>query len=116
MPKYAQYDPSAAAPAPVTGCLDTDTLPALRLPASGALLLTAAQWDAHWSGQWAVSAGALVPYTQPAPVLPPAQQAQAALSAGLTITSASLGISGAVFAVNTDGSGSACVGRDPHSA
>jgi hypothetical protein len=58
------------------------------MPAASDLLeLTPAQWAARMTGQWAVSNGALVPYTPPAPVLTLAQQAAAALYAGITITS-----------------------------
>ena len=101
-PQYASFNPTAAAPAPVLGWYDTGVAAYPNLPpAANLLALTPAQWAARlMTGQWAVSAGTLVPYTPPAPVLTVAQQAQAALSAGLTVTSASLGLAAVAFAVD----------------
>jgi hypothetical protein len=71
MPKYAQYDPAAAAPAPVLGWWDTDSFPHLPLPPPAELLaLSEAQWEAHFAGSWAVSGGALMLCTPPPPSSP----------------------------------------------
>jgi hypothetical protein len=88
MTQYAQYNPSVAAPSPVIGWYDTEFVTYPNVPASSDLLeLTAAQWTAHVANPsgWAVSGGALVAYTPPAPVLTLAQQAAAASVSGLTI-------------------------------
>jgi hypothetical protein len=90
MPQYAQYNPAIAAPSPVTGWYDTDLLSYPNLPPLSDLLqVTAAQWTARMANPsgWAVSNGALVAFTPPAPVLTLAQQATLALAAGITITS-----------------------------
>ncbi len=88
MPQYAYFDSTVAAPSPVIGWYDTESLTYPTLPIAADLLaLTAEQWAERMTGQWAVSNGALVAYTPPAPVLTLAQQAQAALAAGLTVTS-----------------------------
>lgn len=90
MPKYAQFDSTATAPAPVVGWFDTDALTYPTLPASADLLeLTLAEWADRLSGLWAVSSGKLVAYTPPtiAPTL--AQQATALLGEGLAVTSSS---------------------------
>lgn len=64
---YAQYNSSAPSPAPVTGWFDTALFgPGAELPAaSNLLLLTEQQFSQRTSGSWAVSGGALVPYTPP---------------------------------------------------
>ena len=100
MPKYAQFDSAAVAPAPVIGWYDTDALTYPNLPASADLLeLTATEWADRLAGFWAVSAGKLVSYTPP--VVPPtlAQQAASALAAGLTITSTSTPALNGTYAV-----------------
>lgn len=92
MTQYAYFDSNAAAPSRVLGWYDTDALHYPNLPpASDLFEVTAAEWAARLSNPsgWAVSNGALVAYT---PAVPPptlAQQAAAALGAGLTITSTS---------------------------
>lgn len=89
MTQYARFNPSVAAPSQVIGWYDTGAFNYPNLPpASDLLEVTAAQWTARMSNPsgWAVSDGALVAYTPP--VVPPtlAQQAQAALAAGVQIT------------------------------
>ena len=89
MTQYAYFDASQPSPSPVIGWYDTAALHYPSLPAESNLLpLTAAQWGARLTGEWAVAGGALVAYEPP--VTPPslAQQAQMALAAGLTIASA----------------------------
>ena len=86
---YAHFDSTVTAPSPVIGWYDTG-LYAYSLPATNDLLaLTSAQWATRLSGLWAVSAGALVAYTPPAPTLTLAQQALTAMGNGLAITSTS---------------------------
>ncbi len=83
MPKYAQYNPSLAAPSPVIGWYDTDNYTYPNLPAaSGLLEITEAQWQARLTNPsgWAVSSGALVAYTPPAPVVTLAQAQTTALA------------------------------------
>ena len=79
MPKYAQYNPAAAAaaPAPVLGWWDTDSFQHLALPPQADLLtLSEEEWAAHFSGNWAVSGGALVACSPlPPPAAVPAQPA-----------------------------------------
>lgn len=90
MPQYASFNPSVAAPSPVTGWYDTTAFTYAKLPPAANLLeVTAAQWAARLANPsgWAVSAGALVPYTPPVPTPTLAQQAQAAILAGVQITS-----------------------------
>lgn len=68
MPQYAYFDSTIAAPSPVLGWYDTDALEYPNLPAAANLLaISAAQWGERMTGRWAVSNGALVPYTPPAP-------------------------------------------------
>lgn len=89
MTQYAYFNSAAAAPAKVIGWYDTGSETYANLPAASDLLtLTAAQWTASRANPdgWAVSAGALVAYTPPVPAPTLAQQATAALSAGLAIT------------------------------
>lgn len=88
MTYYAKYDPAAPVPAKVIGWYNTSARAYPNLPpASDLLEVTAAEWQAHYADPngWAVSGGALVPYTPPAPVLTLAQQAANAATAGLTI-------------------------------
>lgn len=91
MAQFAQYDSTlTGAPAPVTGWYDTGLFAYAALPPQADLFpVTPAQWVtrlANPSG-WAVSGGALVPYTPPAKAMTPAQLAQAAFAAGVQITS-----------------------------
>jgi len=88
MAYYAQFDPSIASPAPVIGWYNTTARKYPNLPPATDLLeITEADWLAHYANAdaWAVSNGALVAYTSPAPVLTLAQQAAAASVAGLSI-------------------------------
>ena len=65
MPKYAQYDHTAASPQPVIGWYDSDEFTYASLPATADLLtLTKTQWDTRLSTPF-VSGGALV--AAPAP-------------------------------------------------
>ena len=76
MPKYAQYNPSLAAPSPVIGWYDTDNYAYPNLPGASDLLeITNTQWQARLSNPsgWAVSNGVLIAYTPPAPVVTLAQ-------------------------------------------
>jgi hypothetical protein len=67
MPKYAQFDPVAPSPQPVTGWYDTDEFNYPNLPPSSSLLqLTQAQWDARQSTPF-IQSGQLIP--APAPTL-----------------------------------------------
>ena len=103
MTQFAYYDHTVSAPSPILGWYDTGAFDYPNLPVAANLqALTPEQWAARMSGAWAVSGGALVPYTPPAPVLTPAQQAQAALAGGLTITSPTLGLVGVTFAAGED--------------
>lgn len=90
MTQYAAFNSSIPSPSPITGWYDTEfaTYPNLP-PASDLLEVTPAQWAARLENPsgWAVSNGALVAYTAPVPSPTLAQQAAAALSAGLAITS-----------------------------
>jgi hypothetical protein len=70
MPKYAYYDSTVAALSPVLAWYDTDNFKYSSLPAVADLLeISETQWDARLTNPsgWAVSAGALVAYTPPAP-------------------------------------------------
>ncbi len=92
MPKYACFDSTAPAPAPVLGWYDTDRAKYAKMPAAADLLvLTYEQWLNRLGNPsgWAVSNGALVARTPVAATATLAQQAQAALAAGVTVTSAS---------------------------
>ena len=89
MPKYARFDPSVAAPSPVIGWFNTDARAYPNLPPMTDLVEVPADiWGAHYANTngYAVSAGVLVPYTPPPPVLTLAQQAANAAVGGLTIT------------------------------
>lgn len=82
MTQYAQYNPSVTAPSPVTGWYDTGALTYPNLPPPNDLLaVTADQWNARLTNPsaWAVSAGALVAYTPPAPPVDTRVPAKAAL-------------------------------------
>lgn len=99
MTYHAYFDSNAAAPAPVLGWYNTDFATYPNLPApSNLLAMTQAQWDDRMTGLWAVSSGALVAYTPPTPVLTLAEQAGAAMMAGLTISlSGSMTLAPTVF-------------------
>ncbi len=93
MTQYAQYDSTIAALSPVLGWYDTDAfgVPA-SIPAANLMALTPDQWAAHMAGltqSWAVTGGNLATYAPQAPARTPAQQAVAAMAAGLAITSTS---------------------------
>ena len=93
MTQYAYFNSAVAAPSPVIGWFDTEFAAFPNLPpASDLLTVTPTQWAARMANPsgWAVSNGALVAYTPPPPVLTLAQQATAALGAGLTITSTNM--------------------------
>jgi hypothetical protein len=99
MTQFAQFDSTVAAPSPIIGWYDTTALTYPSLPIAADLLaLTPAQWAERMTGQWAVSAGALVAYTPPPVALTLAQQAAAASVAGLTID-----LNGTVALFPTDG-------------
>jgi hypothetical protein len=81
MTQYASFDHTVSDPKPVKGWYDTGALTYPSLPASADLLeLTSEQWAARLTGQWAVSGGALVPYTPPVVPVPLSQRALAALT------------------------------------
>ncbi|MCQ8240509.1 hypothetical protein [Rhizosaccharibacter radicis] len=82
MPRYAHFDHTAPAPAPVLGWYDADALSYPILPPEADLLEVAdADWEARMPGPFAVQDGKLVPYTPPVPVVPLATQADQAFSA-----------------------------------
>jgi hypothetical protein len=72
MPRFAHFDPTAAAPRQVIGWYDTDALHYPNPPGADALApLTDEQWDQRLTGSWAVDAhGQLIAHTPP----PPPQQ------------------------------------------
>lgn len=89
MTYYAQYDSAISPPAKVIGWYNTGRRAYPNLPPATELLeITESEWQAHYTNAdgWAVSAGKLVPYTPPEPVLTLEQQAANAAIAGLTIT------------------------------
>jgi len=88
MTQYAYFDSTVAAPSAVLGWYDTEFAAYPGLPAAANLLtLTEAQWADRMMGQWAVSGGTLVAYTPATPTPTPAQQAAAAISAGVQVIS-----------------------------
>ena len=92
MPKFAQYDPNATAPAPVLGWFDTDSFPAATLPPSANLItLSETQWEAHFAGNWAVSEGVLVPSALPVVAANPAAPSMAELLAEISTLRAQVG-------------------------
>lgn len=91
MTQYAQYDPTVPAPSPVIGWYDTGVLAYPNLPPLAALIaVPGAIWANRVPGPWAVSAGAIVAYTPPPPVLTVAQQAGVLLSEPVNIVCTSL--------------------------
>jgi hypothetical protein len=63
MSRFAHFDPSAVAPAPVIGWYDTNSLAYPNLPAeSGLVAVTDAQWALHFSNPsgWFVKDGKLI--------------------------------------------------------
>jgi hypothetical protein len=103
MPKYAAFNPASAPPYAIIGWYDTDEFTYSNLPPSSELVeIAAAQWAQHFAnpGEWAVSNGALVAYMPPVPEPTPAQQAQDALSADLTITSAGMPSLNGIYSIN----------------
>ena len=105
MPKYAQFDRSLAAPSPVIGWYNTDARAYPNLPPMTDLVEVPADiWGAHYANTngYAVSAGVLVPYTPPPPVLTLAQQAANAAVGGLTITlSGTMTLAATLFPTDT---------------
>jgi hypothetical protein len=83
MTKYAVFDATKPAPQRVMGWIDTRFAKRATMPAAADLLVVNdAQYAQRKTGEWAVSAGALVPYVAPVPTpaeaLASAQAAQAA--------------------------------------
>ncbi len=75
MTKFAQFDPAAPAPQPVTGWFDTDAFNYSNLPPAANLLqLTQAQWDGRMATPF-VQAGTLI--ATPAPTASEIAAAQA---------------------------------------
>jgi hypothetical protein len=108
MTQYAQFDPSAAQPAPVLGWYDTGAFSYPNLPPTADLVqLTSAQWTAHFANPngWAVQGGALVAYTPPVAAPTPAQLANTALGAGLAITSTSTPALNGTYAIDNASQG-----------
>lgn len=63
MPQYAQFDPTAGSPAPVTGWYDTDILHYPNLPPESCLVqMTGAEWAMHFidPNGWSVKDGRLI--------------------------------------------------------
>lgn len=90
MPKYAFFENSGSV-CPVIGWYDTDVFDyGTNLPQS-VFEMTQEQWDARLDGLWAAQitnmGTSLIPYTPPPPEFTPAQQAQQALAAGVSIVS-----------------------------
>ena len=88
---YAQYDHSAAQPAPVTGWFDVWNMsdPSSVLDAADLVALTEEQWLARTPTGLGVQDGKVVSYAAPAPTL--AQQAKAALVQAQAATWAKFG-------------------------
>ena len=105
MPKYARFDPSVAAPSPVIGWFNTDARAYPNLPPMSDLVEVPPDiWDAHYANTngYAVSAGALVAYTPPPPVLTLAQEAANAAVSGLTIAlSGTITLAATLFPTDT---------------
>lgn len=92
--QYAYFDHTVPDPKPVLGWYDTAVTQASALPAADDLLpLTPAQWTQHMAdlrlSSFTIQAGALVYAVVPPPAPTLAQQAQAALLAGVSVTSTS---------------------------
>lgn len=101
MPKYAAYDTTVPALSPVIGWYDTDAIKYPNLPSQDSLLLlTDDQWAIRMSGIWAVSNGALVPYT-PSVVVTPASTLQSKMAAGIAVTCDSNSALNAIYALDT---------------
>lgn len=106
MTQYASYDPTIPSPSPVLGWYDTvavsKTLP-IPGPNLALIEVPSSDWPnnaARISG-WAVSSGVLVAYTPPVAPLSLAQQAVAAINAGLIISlSGSLSLSPTLFPID----------------
>ncbi len=105
MAYFAQYDPSAITPAKIIGWYNTGAHSYPNLPSASNLLeISEAEWRTHYANPdgWAVSAGKLVPYTPPAPVLTLAQQAANAAVAGLTVAlSGTMTLAATLFPTDT---------------
>lgn len=94
MTQYVSYDPSKPDPKPIIGWWDTSFANYPNLPpASDLLEVTPAQWTQHIAdlrlSSFTIQAGALVYAVVPPPAPTLAQQAQAALLAGVQVTSTS---------------------------
>jgi hypothetical protein len=64
MAKYAQFDPSAKSPAPVTGWYDADIFHYPNLPPASCLVeMTEVEWAMHFNNPdgWTVNVGRLNP-------------------------------------------------------
>jgi hypothetical protein len=86
MTQYAYFDATAPAPAPVIGWYDTVAFTYPNLPSTANLLaLTAPQWAARLTGQWAISGGTLVAYTPPAVPVSLSLAKQAAVPVSLSL-------------------------------
>jgi hypothetical protein len=86
MTHYGTFDHTIPDPKPIRGWYDTDVLEYPTLPDAADLIeLTQAQWTHHTEGSWAVSGGALVPYTPPPPTLTVGQQATALMGSPVVV-------------------------------
>ncbi|WP_298281278.1 hypothetical protein [Acidocella sp.] len=104
MTVYAQYNPSVASPQMVEGYFDTETPNFKALPATGPTLalyqLTATDEGARFVGVWGMVNGVFTEISLSAAAPTLAQQAQAALNAGLAITSSGTPALSATYACN----------------
>lgn len=94
MTQYVSFDSSKPDPKPIIGWWDTSFIDYPNLPpASDLLEVTPAQWTQHMAdlrlSSFTIQAGALVYAVVPPPAPTLAQQAQAALLAGVSVTSTS---------------------------
>lgn len=73
MARFAEFDSTASAPAPVLGWYDTGEADYPSLPSGADLLeMTDDQWDGRFVGEWAVSDRTLVSFVPPPPPAQPA--------------------------------------------
>jgi hypothetical protein len=98
MTQYAYFDATQPDPKPVIGWYDTSLYHYPNLPAAANLLeMSTGAWERRLEGLWAVSGGALVPYSPPAPAPSLAQQAASLQAGGLAVASSSDGAIDATY-------------------
>jgi hypothetical protein len=103
MTYYAVFEPTADEPRPIIGWIDTTIADYALPPEEGLLTINQEQWDGRMSGQWAVTAGNMVPVpvdNTPSPEQAANEELGSRLSQGITFQSSNSALDGVKFALD----------------